>query len=102
MANELMNPCAMFEERPSPLSPRPPALGPDTTVGLFANDKKNADVLLQNVESLLRDRHAVTSFRWFRKEASSPRPVHRGVHRAVRRRRGRDRGLRLVHVVVYP
>ncbi len=72
MAAELMNPCAAFDERASPLAPRPPTLGPDTTVGLFANDKKNADVLLQNVESLLRERHAVTSFRWFRKEASSP------------------------------
>ena len=72
MAAELMNPCAAFDERRSPLAPRPPTLGPDTTVGLFANDKKNADVLLQNVESLLRKRHGVTSFRWFRKEASSP------------------------------
>ena len=72
MPTELMNPCAAFEERPSPLAPRPPSLGPDTTVGLFANDKKNADVLLRNVESLLRERHEVTSFRWFRKEASSP------------------------------
>ena len=72
MAVELMNPCATFEERPSPLAPRPPVLGPDTTVGLFANDKKNADVLLGNVESLLRERHGVERFRWFRKEASSP------------------------------
>ena len=40
-------------------------------MGLFANDKKNADVLLENVESLLRERHGVTSFGWFRKEASS-------------------------------
>ena len=72
MAVELMNPCAVFEERPSPLAPRLASLGPDTTVGLFANDKKNADVLLGNVESLLRERHGVTSFRWFRKEASSP------------------------------
>ena len=41
-------------------------------MGLFANDKKNADVLVENVESLLRERHGVTSLRWFRKEASSP------------------------------
>ena len=72
MAAELMNPCAVFEERPSPLAPRPSDLGPATTVGLFANDKKNADVLLGNVESLLRERHGVERFRWFRKEASSP------------------------------
>ena len=72
MAMELMNPCAVFEARPSPLAPRRSSLGPDTTVGLFANDKKNADVLLGNVESLLRERHGVERFRWFRKEASSP------------------------------
>ena len=72
MAAELMNPCAAFEERPSPLAPRPTSLGSGTTVGLFANDKKNADVLLENVESLLRERHGVTDFRWFHKEASSP------------------------------
>ena len=72
MAAELMNPCAVFEERPSPLAPRLSSLGPDTTVGLFANDKKNADVLLGSVESLLREHHGVTRFRWFRKEASSP------------------------------
>ena len=72
MAAELMNPCGAFEERPAPLTPRPPALGPDTTVGLFANDKKNADLLLENVEALLRERHGVREFRWLRKEASSP------------------------------
>lgn len=72
MAAELMNPCAAFEERPSPLAPRPPELGPETTVGLFANDKKNADVLLENVAALLRARRGVEKFRWFRKEASSP------------------------------
>ena len=71
MATDFMNPCGAFEERSAPLVPRP-SLGPDTTVGLFANDKKNADVLLANVESLLRERRGVTSFRWFRKEASSP------------------------------
>ena len=72
MPAELMNPCGVFEERPAPLTPRPTALGPDTTVGLLANDKKNADVFLENVEMLLRECHGVTSFRWFRKEASSP------------------------------
>ena len=72
MAVELMNPCGVFEERPSPLAPRPPALGSHATVGLLANDKKNADVLLGNVETLLRARHGVERFLWFRKEASSP------------------------------
>ena len=102
MANELMNPCAVFEERRSPLAPRPPALGPETTVGLFANDKKNADVLLENVESLLRERHGGDELPLVPQGGIVARAVHRGVHRGVRRRRGRDRGLRLVHVVVYP
>ena len=72
MANELMNPCAVFEEHPSPLSPRPPALGPETTVGLFVNDKKNADVLLEHLRRGLAEAHGVRDFRWFMKEASTP------------------------------
>lgn len=72
MTSELMNPCGVFEEQPAPLTPRPPALGPDTTVGLLANDKKNADVLLGHVEALLRERHGVEKFRWLHKVASEP------------------------------
>ena len=72
MATELMNPCGAFEARPAPLVPRLPAVGPDTVVGLLANDKKNADLLLANVEALLGERHGVREFRWLRKEASSP------------------------------
>ena len=45
---ELMNPCGVFETKAAPLAPRA-VLGPDVTVGLFANDKKNADVLLDHV-----------------------------------------------------
>ncbi len=43
---ELMNPCGAFDVKSMPLAPRVD-LGPQTTVGLFANDKKNADVLLE-------------------------------------------------------
>ena len=68
---ELMNPCGVFDVRSAPLRPRV-ALGPDTTVGLFANDKKNADVLLQHVQEGLAASHGVKDFRWFLKEATQP------------------------------
>lgn len=68
---ELMNPCGVFDARSTPLTPRA-ALGPDTTVGLFANDKKNADVLLQEVQQGLAASYGVQDFRWFLKEATEP------------------------------
>ena len=68
---ELINPCGAFETRSAPLRPRV-ALGPDTTVGLFANDKKNADVLLEHLRDGIAERFGVRDFRWFRKEATQP------------------------------
>ena len=68
---ELINPCGVFEQKTAPLSPRV-VLGPDVTVGLFANDKKNADVLLEHLQRGLADVHGVRHFRWFMKEASAP------------------------------
>ena len=68
---ELMNPCGVFERKAAPLSPRV-VLGPDVTVGLFANDKKNADVLLDHLRRGLAEAHGVRDFRWFMKEASAP------------------------------
>ena len=68
---ELMNPCGAFEVKSAPLTPRI-ALGPDVTVGLFANDKKNADVLLEHVGRGLGERFGVTRLRWFLKEATQP------------------------------
>ena len=68
---ELMNPCGAFDVKSIPLAPRT-NLGPDATVGLFANDKKNADVLLEHVGRGLRESHGVERFRWFRKEATQP------------------------------
>lgn len=68
---ELMNPCGVFETRDTPLAPRV-VLGPDVTVGLFANDKKNADVLLDHLRHGLAETFGVTDFRWFRKEATKP------------------------------
>ena len=68
---ELMNPCGVFETKTAPLAPRA-VLGPDVTVGLFANDKKNADVLLDHVRRGLADSFGVRDFRWFMKEATEP------------------------------
>lgn len=68
---ELMNPCGVFETKAAPLVPRV-TLGPDVTVGLFANDKKNADVLLEHIRRGLADTFGVREFRWFMKEATQP------------------------------
>ena len=68
---ELMNPCGAFDVKSTPLAPRID-LGPDVTIGLFANDKRNADVLLEHVERGLRESHGVERFRWFLKEATQP------------------------------
>ena len=68
---ELMNPCGVFDVRSAPLKPRV-ALGENTTVGLFANDKKNADVLLQHLQRGLAASYGVREFRWFLKEATEP------------------------------
>ena len=68
---ELINPCGAFEAQSAPLTPRRP-LGPGTTVGLFANDKKNADVLLKHIERGLARSFGVRDFRWFMKEATEP------------------------------
>jgi hypothetical protein len=68
---QLMNPCGAFETRATPLTERG-ALTSATVVGLFANDKKNADVLLERVRVRLERDHGIEKFRWFRKEASQP------------------------------
>ncbi len=68
---ELMNPCGAFDVKTTPLTPRI-ALGPGVTVGLFANDKKNADVLLKHVQRGLAESFGVGSFLWFKKEATQP------------------------------
>ena len=68
---ELTNPCGAFDVKSIPLASRT-ELGPDVTIGLFANDKKNADVLLEHVERGLRSSYSVERFLWFRKEATQP------------------------------
>ena len=73
MASELMNPRGKFHREETPLAARP-GLGAGTVVGLFCNQKKNADVLLDNVEDLLRRSHEGLEFLRFDKEASEPAP----------------------------
>lgn len=68
---EVMNPCGVFEVRSAPLTPRP-ALNADATIGLLANDKKNADVLLGYVQRCLSERLGIEKFLWLRKEATKP------------------------------
>lgn len=68
---EVMNPCGAFEVQTAPLTPRP-ALDRDSTVGLLANDKKNADVLLGFVQQNLSERLGISDFRWLRKHATKP------------------------------
>ncbi len=68
---EVMNPCGVFEVKSAPLTPRA-ALDADATVGLLANDKKNADVLLKYVQRHLSERLGISNFLWLRKQATRP------------------------------
>jgi len=98
---ELMNPCGVFETKAAPLAPRV-TLGPNVTVGLFANDKKNADVLLEHIRRGLADTFGVREFRWFHEGSHAASRVHRCICPRLRRGRGSRLRLRLLHVVVYP
>lgn len=71
MSVELINPCGEFAHVETSLAARP-GLGAGTTVGLFHNDKKNADVLVDNVARLLERRHDGLTFHRFGKNASEP------------------------------
>ena len=71
MSVELINPCGEFTHVETALAPRP-GLGAGTTVGLFHNDKKNADVLVDEVARLLERRHDGLTFHRFGKNASEP------------------------------
>lgn len=77
---EVMNPCGIFEVRAAPLTPRR-ALDADSTVGLLANDKKNADVLLEFVQRNLSERLGISNFLWLRKEATKPADLTEGFTR---------------------
>ena len=71
MTIELMNPCGEFSHAEAPLAPRRGLAG-GSTIGLFHNSKKNADLLLDEIQGLLDRRHDGLKFLRFRKEASEP------------------------------
>ncbi len=71
MATELMNPCAIFEHDEAPIAPRKGIAG-DTTVGLFSNQKANADLFLDNVRDLLDAKYDGLTFLELKKLASVP------------------------------
>ena len=71
MTVELINPCGEFTHVETPLAPRP-GLDAGTTVGLFHNDKKNADMLVDDVARLLDGRQGGLRFHRFGKPASEP------------------------------
>ena len=68
---DVQNPCGVFESESRPLAPRTP-IGSQTTVGLLANDKKNADVLLGHLQRQLESDPGIREFRWLHKEAVRP------------------------------
>ena len=56
MASELMNPCGIVQRFDGPLVARRPATA-NTVVGLFTNQKANAELFLDNNETLLARRY---------------------------------------------
>ena len=71
MATEVVNPCGIFERRDAALAARRP-LSEIEVVGLFSNQKANADLYLEEVSHRLRTRHPHLRFEFFRKFASEP------------------------------
>ena len=71
MSRELMNPGGVFAHDDTPLAARRP-LGSGTVVGLFSNQKANADLFLENMQALLAAKYDGISFIWFRKISSVP------------------------------
>ncbi len=71
MASQLMNPCGIVAYEDAPLAQRRPVTG-KTVVGLFSNQKANADLFLDNTRSLLTQRYDGLEFLRFGKIASLP------------------------------
>jgi hypothetical protein len=68
---DLVNPCGIYPRIDRPLAPRR-AWAEIRTIGLFSNQKANADLFLDNVERVLKQRHAHLEFTRFSKIASVP------------------------------
>jgi hypothetical protein len=71
MTTELMNPCAVFEHDEASIAPRK-GIASGTVVGLFSNQKANADLFLDNVHELLDAKYDGLTFLEFKKMASVP------------------------------
>jgi hypothetical protein len=57
MVRELMNPCGIVANDDTPLAPRSIPEG-KVVIGLFSNQKANADLFLDNIQELLGERFA--------------------------------------------
>lgn len=71
MATTLINPCGIYARHERPLAPRRP-LGETKVIGLFSNQKANADRFLGEITSRLKARHPHLEFETFKKVASLP------------------------------
>ena len=71
MVRELMNPCGIVANEDVPLASRETREGP-AVIGLFSNQKANADLFLDNIQALLSDRFDEVEFLRGQKSASVP------------------------------
>jgi hypothetical protein len=73
MARELMNPCGIVANEDAPLAPRRRIDGgAPIVIGLFSNQKANADLFMDNMESLLTERFGNVEIMRGYKAASVP------------------------------
>ncbi len=71
MVRELMNPCGIVANENAPLASRQPLQG-KLVIGLFSNQKANADLFLDNIQHLLAERLENVEFLRGSKAASVP------------------------------
>jgi hypothetical protein len=71
MVRELMNPCGIVANEDRPLAPRGGHEG-KLVIGLFSNQKANADLFLDNIQALLAERFDDVEFLRGYKAASMP------------------------------
>jgi len=71
MVWELMNPCGSVANEDAPLAPRAQTEG-KVVIGLFSNQKANADLFLDNIQALLAERYEDVEFLRGYKAASVP------------------------------
>ncbi|MDP6691474.1 MAG: hypothetical protein QF384_18410 [Alphaproteobacteria bacterium] len=72
MARELMNPCGIVANEDTPLAPRRQISDETVVIGLFSNQKANADLFMDNMEQLLTERFANVEIMRGYKAASVP------------------------------